>query len=285
MIIEAAKFHSYGNDFLIVADPVPLDRRRALARSICDPHFGVGADGCVFLRPLRGDSEFEFRIHNRDGGQAGMSGNGARCAAAFLVRRKPTVGATLALDTLSGRKVFQLLDHEPLRWKFRSLMGQPSFDPAAVPFLAAGLGPGPEEWDVEAAGRVLRVRPLSVGNPQCVVLDSKPPSDEEFHRLGPALESHPRFPERTNVSFVRALDRNRLEIRIWERGVGPTHSSGTGSCGAAVAAIRAGWVSSPVEVRTATGSQTVQWREGEEIALTGWAELIADVAFHWAGGQ
>ena len=280
MLVEAAKYHSYGNDFLIVAaGPGPADRA-AFARAVCDPHFGVGGDGCVFLERSRKAEAFEFRIHNRDGGQAGMSGNGLRCAAAFLLHRKLAPGPAVLFRTASGEKTCELLRERRGRWLFASTLGSPSFEPREVPFVAPETG-GPEEWTLEAAGRPVLVRPLSVGNPQCVVLREELPGDGEFSELGPALESHPRFPERTNVSFVRLAAGGRLRILIWERGVGPTHSSGTGSCGAAVAAIRAGLVTSPVEVETATGVQTVEWKPGREIVLTGWADFIADVTFLW----
>jgi diaminopimelate epimerase len=160
-------------------------------------------------------------------------------------------------------------------------MGIPSFEAEKIPVKLTEGVRNPQDYTLRVAGEEVRVTPLWVGNPQCVKFVATLPQLEEFEATGKALEEHPFFPERTNVSFVEILDRNQIRIKIWERGVGHTHSSGTGSSGAGVAAIAAGKARSPVEVRTETGSQIVAWKPSEEVMLTGEATFVADFNFHW----
>ena len=280
-MISASKYHSYGNDFLIVASEQIAEEYHAdFARAICDPHFGVGADGCILVDRRPGGSFF-LRIINRDGSEAGMSGNGCRCAASFLHHHQWTKQESLPLETISGQKVCQLLGRKNLVWRYTTSLGAPSFATDEIPFAGSNLSIVVDH-PLEINGQSVSITALSVGNPQCVVFVSALPSPEEFERLGPALETHSAFPERTNVSFVQVESRHRLKVQIWERGVGPTHSSGTGSSGAAVAAIRTARAESPIEVDTGTGCQQVEWSKGGEILLTGDSEFVAEVEFNWS---
>ncbi len=277
MNLVVRKYHGNGNDFLLLeADALPETDWSRFARAVCDRHFGVGADGCIFI--ASGSSGCSIRIFNCDGSEAGMSGNGSRCVATFLSHRKKQP-SPMVVDTRSGPRTFQLVDQGGGSWTFRSQLGQPSFEPGDIPCRAQGSEV--RDYPLEVNGEILRIHALSLGNPQCAVFCEQAPSDEEFRRWGSALEVHPFFPDRTNVSFVTAESPSRLRIRIWERGVGPTLSSGTGSCGAAVAAIRARLAVSPVQVVTASGSQEVLW-EDEEVELIGSAHFVADVQYHWA---
>ena len=155
-------------------------------------------------------------------------------------------------------------------------MGAPSFDPAEIPFRPCSNSDSVTDVELPLAGRLVVISALSVGNPQCVVFKDALPDEDEFDYMGRALSEHASFPQDTNVSFVQVTGRQNLKIKIWERGVGPTFSSGTGCCGAAVAAIAEGRVESPVEVQTETGVQVVEWQPGESIALTGEACFVAD---------
>jgi len=259
---------------------VQEDHYAALTRAICEDHFGLGADGCVFVGEISGD-QVSMRIFNRDGGEAGMSGNGFRCGCAFLHHQGLVNQKELTLQTSSGIKGYTLLEQEEGSWTFRSRMGTPSFEPAAIPFRAPDQMQDVRGYALDVGGEQVSIAVLSVGNPQCVVFGEQLPREEDFQRLGRGLEGHPDFPERTNVSFVQVVGSNQLKIRLWERGVGPTHSSGTGSCGAAVAAIRAGKVRSPVEISTETGAQQVEWDGRTEILLIGSTRFVAEVIFHW----
>ncbi len=280
-MILAEKYHSCGNDFLVIAaSDVPEGRYPNLSQAICDRHFGVGADGCVFVQDIS-PPQFHLRIFNQDGTEAGMSGNGFRCGCAFLHRHGRVNQPEVTLETGSGVKVYTLLEDEEGFWKYRSRMGVPSFEPAAIPFKAPSKLEQVQDYSLEVPGGTVSITALSVGNPQCVVFVEEFPEEADFERMGKGLECHSYFPERTNVSFVRIEDSHQLKIKIWERGVGPTHSSGTGSCGAVVAAIRAERAQSPVQVHTEKGSQLVEWNPGEEILLTGEAEFITELKFHW----
>ena len=282
-MISTLKYHSYGNDFLILPPgQVKEEDLSALSRSICHRHCGVGADGCIFLS-IRSGERYSLRIFNRDGSEAAMSGNGARCACAFLHHQELAIQSKVELETPSGIKVYHLIEKGRCFWRYKSWMGQPFFAPATIPFEAPFTLDKVEEHPLEVAGKTVAITALSVGNPQCVVFVDRLPAGMEFEQMGAAFENHPSFPKRTNVSFVRVVDLHHLEIRIWERGVGPTDSSGTGSCGAAVAAIMTQRAQSPVKVSTETGTQQVQWTAGEEIVLTGQVEFIAEVKYNWQG--
>jgi diaminopimelate epimerase len=197
-----------------------------------------------------------MRLFNADGSASEVSGNGIRCLAALAVRQHPGL-QTVTVETPAGPKVLELKGKEGDRLTFRASMGVPT-DIRRVEF--------------EAAGERVQAVALSVGNPQCVVFDDTL-QPARMHKLGPAIEHHPKFPNRTNVSFVHVETPTRIRILIWERGVGPTQASGTGACGAAVAAASHGGASRDVEVISPGGSQRVEWLE-EGIYLTGWASLV-----------
>ncbi|MGW8181022.1 MAG: diaminopimelate epimerase, partial [bacterium] len=282
-MIPARKFHSYGNDFLIVkSGSLPTREYGEFSRAICTPHFGVGADGCVMLEQLS-SREFKLRIFNRDGSEAGMSGNGARCAAAFVHQSCCAESGEVIFQTVSGEKTYRLLKAIPPVWRYVSSLGVPSFEPEDIPIEDSQGHRISVDWELTVANRKISVVPVSVGNPQCVVFVEDLPESPEFEEMGRELECHSFFPERTNVSFVQVLGQGRIAIKIWERGVGPTHSSGTGSSGAGVAAIQSGIVSSPVRVSTETGTQLVEWEPPGQVMLTGEARFVAEISFYWEG--
>jgi diaminopimelate epimerase len=256
--ISVVKGHAYGNDFLLVPEhDVAGENLEQLSRDICHRQTGLGADGLMLY--AYDDDRVRMRLFNADGSPSEVSGNGVRCLAAMVVRDRPAT-STVTIDTLAGPKVLRLVARRGDELTFRAAMGRPR----DIRVL-----------DLEAAGEHVRVVALSVGNPQCVLLDD-PLEPQRFQKLGPALEHHPQFPGRTNVSFVRMEAPNRLRILIWERGVGPTTASGTGACGAAVAAAVHGGASHDIEVISPGGSLRVEWRppDDDEIYLTGWARLV-----------
>ncbi len=281
MQISFAKWHCYGNDFLVFDGSLFQEGQLStFTVFVCRPHSGLGADGCVFFQE-RSEGNFGFRIFNRDGGEAGMSGNGARCAAAQIHRSGQSAGTSLILHTRSGKKTLQLVAQESsTRWTYLSDLGRVAFLPLDIPCLVDDKEIV-SQHAVEIEGRTLDVNALSVGNPQCAVILDRLPAPETFRRLGSKLENHPLFPDRTNVTFVQVVDRKHILIQVWERGVGPTASSGTGSCGAGVTVIRLGLVDSPVEVKTASGAQVVEWSQGSTVLLTGDAELVGEGYCYW----
>ena len=251
-----AKAHAYGNDFLYVdraeAQDVAFDR---LAPLVCDRHTGIGADGLIVYATT--DMGVTMRLYNADGGIAELSGNGVRGLGALLLADSPTVVASLTVQTDGGVKVLARVGREGSRQTFRAAMGQP------VDIRQERVTVGGESLDVVT---------LSMGNPQCLILGALP-SDERFARVGAALEWHERFPAGTNVEFVEVEAPDRLRIRIWERGVGPTTSSGTGSCASLVAAAAHGGAARDAQVIAPGGSQRVEWR-ADGVYLTGWAEVL-----------
>ena len=252
------KAHAYGNDFLyVLAEDVATSAHDRLARALCDRHTGVGADGLILY--TRTEMGATMRLLNADGSASEVSGNGVRGLAAILLRDSQVSDAEVTVATAAGNKHLVRTGREGSKHMFRAAMGQPR-DVRTV--------------RLTAGGEPLTVVSLNIGNPQCLVL-GEIPDDERFHRVGPALERHPAFAEGTNVEFVRVDAPDRLTIRIWERGVGPTLSSGTGSCGSLVAAASFGGASRDATVVAPGGAQRVEWRE-DNVYLTGWAEILFD---------
>jgi diaminopimelate epimerase len=251
------KAHAYGNNFLYVRqDDVEHTSLAAFAREICDRHTGVGADGLVAFSDSH--NEVHMRLFNADGGRAEVSGNGLRALGALLLQDDPRPGLTLRVHTDAGIKLLTKIAHEANRQTFRASMGKP-----------AGLE---QLTPLEVAGEHLQPVVLNMGNPQCVVLGPLPDA-ARFARLGHALERHARFPEGTNVEFAAVEAHDRVRITIWERGVGPTMSSGTGSCAALVAAAAFGGAGREADVIAPGGVQRVEWLESG-VYLTGWAEVL-----------
>jgi diaminopimelate epimerase len=260
-MIRFAKAHAYGNDFLYVerAEVVGVDLP-ALARQMCDRHTGVGADGLiVYGRTGRGAT---MHLFNADGGRAEVSGNGVRGLAAWLLHDLEQVESRVVIETEAGDKEVVRLGRVGSRQTFRTEMGVPS-DLRQVSVLA-------DRGDAETVAAVV----LNFGNPQCVLLGPLP-TEDRFRRLGSALERHPMFPDRTNVEFAFVERPDLVRIVIWERGVGPTTSSGTGSCAALVAAAAFGGAARDATVVSPGGPQRVEWRDSG-VYLTGWAEVTCE---------
>ena len=255
------KAHAYGNDFLFVrCDELHDAALAAAARRLCDRHRGAGGDG-VILYQLTPEGA-SMRLINADGSPAELSGNGLRALAAIVIRHRGNAlqvvpGAEVTISTDAGPRPLTLVERNDPRFTFRAGMGQPSDLRKLV------LSAGGEEVTVSA---------FSIGNPQCVVLGALP-SDERFARVGPGLERHAAFPHGTNVEFAEVETPERVRIRIWERGVGPTESSGTGACAAAIAAMAHGPAARSLDVIAPGGSQRVEWTS-DGVFLTGWAELL-----------
>jgi diaminopimelate epimerase len=262
------KAHAYGNDFLYLraeaAEAYGLDPA-AFARRVCDRHTGVGADGLILYRETPAGAS--MRLVNADGSPAEVSGNGVRGLAALLARRRGLggragAGAELVIETEAGPKRLALIGCEGgQRFCFRADMGPPA-DVARV--------------SLEVAGERLEAVRLWMGNPQCVTFG--PLDEARLARLGPAFQSHEAFPRGVNVEIAEVAAPDRIRILIWERGVGPTRSSGTGSCAAAVAAAFSGLAGREVDVDAPGGSQRVEWTEAT-VWLTGWAEVLCEITW------
>ncbi len=260
-MIHFTKAHAYGNDFLYVrSDAVRGRALDTLARELCDRHTGVGADGLIVYKSA--DDGAVMRLLNADGSRSEVSGNGVRGLAAILSRDDNRSGMELTIQTEAGPKRLTRIGRTGGRQTFRAAMGVPR-DMRQVP--------------ITAAGESFQIVVMDFGNPQAVVLGEVPRPDR-FHRLGAALERHEFFPERTNVEFAAVEAPDRVRIVIWERGVGPTHSSGTGSCAALIAAAAFGGAARQADIIAPGGTQRVEWEE-DNVYLTGWAEVVFEGAW------
>ena len=261
--IRVIKAHAYGNDFLCVPASDVHAGLSGLTRAMCHRHHGIGADG-VMVYEFR-EQGATMRLLNADGSVSELSGNGMRCLAALVARAQDLQkGATITIDTDAGVKTLDLLARDRERFTFRASMGQP-----------VDL----REVTITAAGETVQASVLKMGNPQCVVLGALP-NQTLFERLGPALSTHAMFPAGTNVEFAQVEARDRVRILIWERGVGPTTSSGTGSSASAVAAAAHGGAARAVDVIAPGGTQRVEWHD-DGVYLTGWAEVVLDGQWLW----
>lgn len=259
MQIPFTKAHGAKNDFLLTpADAAPPQDLPRIAQQICDRYTGVGADGWMLVSaPSSSDHDIAIRLFNSDGSEPEISGNGTRCAAAFAIAHGHR-GAQVRVRTGAGIKTLRLLQHSGRLFQFEMNMGSPEFTA--------------ERYSLALSGGTRDVTLVSVGNPQCAMPVTE--FDFDWRGMGAEIERHPHFPNRTNVSFLRAVDRHTLEIRIWERGAGETLSSGTGSTGAFVTAVRRDLIESPAQVVTPAGPLALRW-EGD-VFLTGPAEITAE---------
>jgi diaminopimelate epimerase len=257
-MIKFTKAHAYGNDFLYIRndglDAIPLD---ALARALCERHTGIGADGLIVYEPMAAGASMQ--LFNADGSRSEVSGNGVRGLAAILLRDAGPARAEVTVHTEGGVKHLTRTERSGSRHTFRAAMGLPQ---------------GLRQVPISVAGESLQAAVMTFGNPQCVVLGPLP-DDDRFRRLGPALERHAMFPDRTNVEFATVDASDSVRIVIWERGVGPTTSSGTGSCASLIAAAAFGGAARDATVMAPGGSQRVEWRD-DNVYLTGWAEILFD---------
>ena len=272
-MIPFAKGHGLGNDYLVIEEtdlPGALTPE-AIVR-ICDRNWGVGSDG-ILLRVPTGRADFGLRIFNPDGSEAEKSGNGLRIFAKYLRDHGHAKGDVFTVDTKGGIVECQCRTRDG-RVSFVTVeMGRATFRPAEIPMTGAAS----EAVDVAltlADGGTVTATAVSVGNPHCVVFVERL-DDDETRRVGPLIERHPAFPNRTNVQFARVLGRDAIEIRIWERGAGYTLASGSSSCGAASAAVRTGRCDAGrVSVRMPGGELAVHVRPDWSLRLEGPVEEV-----------
>lgn len=278
--IPFVKFHGLGNDFLVTHGRGLPRLLSGFSRAILSRHTGVGADGFIAVLPPRSKKhDARVRFFNADGSEAEMSGNGIRCAGAFLVRQRRRK-RPLQIETLAGVKSLEIVAEEKGKWSFRVGMGAAILEPSRIPFRA-GDTPTPVLGFLLRTHRgVLPVTVSSIGNPHCTVFVADFAAID-WASLGREIETNELFPKRTNVEFVKVISQNEIEVRFWERGVGHTMSSGTGSCAATIASILNGLTERQVRVRTQAGILEVAWPENEGISLTGPVEQVAEGTYYY----
>lgn len=275
MTIPFCKFHGFGNDYIVIEreaikGSVTLPD---LAKAICQRNSGVGSDGIAVLEKLDGSvADYSCEIVNPDGSFAGFSGNGTRCAVAYLHYKKIWTDEMLRLKTRSGIKRYKLIDRkgEGEFW-FEAEIGKPLFSSGEIPVATDTPREHVLHEPISVAGRELTFSAVNVGNPvACVFIDDPEPN---WRAIGKEMETHPKFPERANIVFVKPIDSSSVEIRIWERGAGETSASGTCATGAAVLSAFLLKTDRHVRVMSPGGETDVVWRDDDEMILTGRADL------------
>jgi len=270
------KVHSLGNDFLVIdqEEISEISDIGNFASNICDRHTGVGADGLLLISAKdRAKGNISFRIFNADGTEAEISGNGLRCAAACLYFQQKVKPQQIVFLTTTGNRECELIEKEKNLFLIKIEMGIPKLSSPDIPFDDGSSHEKIIDYPLSINQKIYPVTVVSLGNPHCAVFVDRFPSRIEWHQLGSEIESHPFFPNRTNIEFIRILNRKAIEVLFWERGVGETLSSGSGACASAVASILKNLTENKVEVKTSMGSLAVEW-EKEKVYQTGPAEIV-----------
>ena len=268
--IEFHKYHALGNDYLVLPGVDASQLAADTIRRICDRHFGLGSDGVLVPGGRDSEGRYLLRIFNPDGSEAEKSGNGLRIFARFLWDQREVARDPFAVLTRGGVVRCEVRDEG------RSVfveMGQASFRSDQIPVT----GPTREVVNevLQVLGENLRITAVTIGNPHCVSFLTKI-SRAMVEKLGPAVEKHTRFPNRTNVQLAQVIDRNHLMLEIWERGAGYTLASGSSSCAAACAAVRLGLCDSPITVEMPGGTLTVQVAADFTVTMLGPVTRVAD---------
>ncbi|HEV7745916.1 MAG TPA: diaminopimelate epimerase [Pyrinomonadaceae bacterium] len=279
------KFHGFGNDYIVIeskelanAGVSTTNELGEFTRRICTRHYGAGGDGIAVVSQSEVEgANFHVRIFNPDSSEASLSGNGTRCAAAYLYYKQHWSAAELRLSTRAGVKLYTIREQTPDgHYVFDSELGQPKFDSASIPMTTREPLQKVINYDLDVNGELFSVTALQMGNPNCCIfVDDFDALD--WRKIGKTIETHQQFPQRTNVIFVRVVDRKTIELRIWERGVGETEASGTCSCAAAVASMIKDKTDRLVDVLMPGGRAKISWRgetDDGEVVITGAAAVI-----------
>jgi len=268
---QFVKSHALGNDY-IVLDPAGISFRLtpAAVRRICDRNHGIGSDGILAIE-RSSVADFGVRIHNPDGSEAEKSGNGLRIFAKFLYEHEFTKSTSFTIETIGGTVYCDVFAQNGEVSKVRVDMGLASFQARQIP--AAGIEREVVAESIEAGGRHLRFTAVSLGNPHCVLFTDEL-QNSDLIQLGPLLERHPMFPNRTNVQFAQVLSRHSVRILIWERGAGHTLASGRSACAVAAAAVKHKFTDQLVDIQMEGGSLQIAVTDNFRIFMTGPASEI-----------
>jgi diaminopimelate epimerase len=267
--MQFTKLHGTGNDFVVV-DGRDADRDwQALAEAMCDRHFGIGADGLIVVA-ASSRAPVRMRIFNADGSEAEMSGNGLRCLVKAVLDDGMVAadGDELAVETGAGVLPVRVEREGGRVRRVRESMGRPRLDPREIPVAVEAPGPI-RRLELDAGGETLAVMPVSMGNPHAVLFQEAPVAEYRLHEVGPIVEHHRLFPNRTNFEVVRMLGRERAEMRVWERGVGETLSCGSGASAVMVAARTLGHAGDALELAVPGGELHLAWDGEHDVILEG----------------
>ena len=270
--MKFTKMHGIGNDYIYVNcfEEVVNDPER-LSLVMSRPHFGVGSDGLILIEPSD-TADFGMRIFNADGSEAGMCGNGIRCVGKYVYERGLTDKTELTIDTKGGLKIIHLEVENGKVSRVKVDMGTPELNPRLIPVDLPGeivL-----RHRLQIMGQTYFITCVNMGNPHAVLF-VRDPDLVDLTTIGPTIEHHPLFPRRTNVEFVRVIDRNILQMRVWERGAGETLACGTGACASLVAAVLCGLADRTVQMKLSGGNLQLHWSaEDNHVYQTGPASFV-----------
>ncbi len=275
--MKFTKMHGCGNAYIYVngfAEQIAADRKPALVRRLSDRHFGIGGDGVIFINPGKRAS-FEMEMYNADGTRAQMCGNGIRCVAKYVYDYGLTDQTSITIESFGQVKYLCLtLGADGKVSTVRVNMGAPILTASEIPVVSGNEQVVDE--DIEVDGQHYKMTCVSMGNPHAIVF-LKHLSDFEIEKIGPRFEHHTRFPERVNTEFVRVIDRNTVQMRVWERGTGETLACGTGCCATVVACVLNGLTDTKVTVKVLGGELLCEWEQTENLVyMTGPAETVFD---------
>lgn len=272
--MKFTKMHGLGNDYVYVnCFKEKIGNPPEAARILSDRHFGVGSDGLIMICPSE-KADFEMEMYNADGSRGEMCGNGIRCVAKYVYDYGLTDKTNISVDTLGGVKYLDLTVKDGKAVLIKVDMGRPELKPERIPIVSGGDAVISEPIVVD--GAIYRMTGVSMGNPHAVIFvdDVK---GLELEAVGPKFENHERFPKRVNTEFARVIDRETVEMRVWERGSGETLACGTGACAVAVACILNGLTEDKVTVRLLGGDLLIEWdKEADKVYMTGPAEVVFD---------
>ncbi len=286
-----SKLHATGNDFILVDARTKAAEWPKLAQAMCDRHSGIGADGLILARNST-IADLKMRLFNSDGSEAEVSGNGLRCFAKYVIEKGLTGEKSLragqsnyllAVETLSGvRKVKAHVSGNKIE-RAEVNMGLPRFQPEQIPVKVEVDIIPILDYPLTINRKKLTLALVSMGNPHAISFLSRPVADFPLAEIGPKVESHPVFPQKTNFEVARVLNRRKIEARVWERGVGETLACGSGASAIAAAAQLWGYVNKQVDIILEGGTLTVSWNRVGEVLLTGPVEEVFNG--EWLGGR
>lgn len=272
--MKFTKMHGLGNDYVYVnCFEEKIDNLPAVARFVSDRHFGIGSDGLIMINPSK-TADFEMEMYNADGSRGEMCGNGIRCVAKYVYDYGLTDKTQISVETLGGIKYLDLTVEDGKVSLVKVDMGKPELEADLIPIISEREQVIDEPIEVD--GKEYHMTGVSMGNPHAVIyVDDVKGLDLE--KIGPKFENHERFPKRINTEFVHCIDRQTVEMRVWERGSGETLACGTGACAVAVSSILNNLTDTQVTVKLLGGDLQIEWdREKDRVFMTGPATVVFD---------
>ena len=272
--MKFTKMHGLGNDYVYVnCFEEKIDNPPAVARFVSDRHFGIGSDGLIMINPSK-TADFEMEMYNADGSRGEMCGNGIRCVAKYVYDYGLTDKTQISVETLGGIKYLDLTVEDGKVSQVKVDMGKPELEADLIPIISEREQVIDEPIEVD--GKEYHMTGVSMGNPHAVIyVDDVKGLDLE--KIGPKFENHERFPKRINTEFVHCIDRQTVEMRVWERGSGETLACGTGACAVAVSSILNNLTDTQVTVKLLGGDLQIEWdREKDRVFMTGPAKVVFD---------